>query len=258
MAGGQVYGQYLISSLETYNAVTVHKQEVYRQAAAQIPNFDQTNPEHQRTMQMTMHKYSYDVGIYTLGGESLLSRGRNHIAQVALTQSWDKLMFIDADAGWTWPQLKKILDSPHPITAGICPLKTYVPPNYDLSLNYLPFSEDEIYFDNALRTPDSTRKMAKAKGSDVFPVAFVGTAFLCINREVLQKLAETAPEYIYPNPHSGQPEVHWAFFDGGPIDDAYFSEDWAFCEAARKIGYDINIDSSVVITHTGNHTFQVK
>ena len=257
MAGGQVYGQYLLSMLDTYNSVTVEKQECYRQGMMRIPNFDQNNPEHQQFMQQFMHKNSFDLGVYTLGGESLLARGRNHIAQVCLTQGWDKLMFIDADAGWTWPQLRKILSSPHPLVAGICPLKTYVAPGFDLSLNYLPFAEDEIYFDNALRTPASTKKMAEAHKSDVVQVAFVGTAFLCIDRKVLQKMAETTPEYMYPNPHSGQPEVHWAFFDGGPISDRYFSEDWAFCEKARALGYDINIDTSVIISHTGNHTFRV-
>ncbi len=34
------------------------------------------------------------------------------------------------------------------------------------------------------------------------------------------------------------------------------SEDWGFCNLARECGFDIRIHADVIITHTGNHTFQ--
>ena len=194
-----------------------------------------------------------EIAMYTLANESLLPRGRNHIAQVALTQKWDKLFFIDADAGWTFDKFAKIAMSPYPINSGICPLKTY-----PISLNYLPFQEDEKYFNNARRTHESTKKLWAAHGSPSIPVAFVGTAFMCIDTQVLMKLTETVDSYRYPNPHSGEMEQHWDFFGASAVAGEYYSEDWGFCHRAREAGYDIRIDAEVIITHTGTRTYRVE
>lgn len=190
--------------------------------------------------------------LYTLSQESLLPRGRNHIAQVAMRDKYNKLFFIDADSGWFPEQFMAIVSSPFPIVAGCVPLKTY-----PIVLNYLPFKEDEKFFVNALRTPEATKKMRDAYGMAEVPVAFTGTAFLCIDTGVLEKMSETMQTYQYPNPFNGQQETHYDFFGGGPMKGTYYSEDWAFCQKARDIGYDIKVNLDVMINHTGNHVFQV-
>lgn len=249
--GGQATTQYLLSMLETYNSTAQHRQAVARQFVSQVPGFNQAQPDHARALQDALIKHSYDIGLYTLAGESLLQRGRNHIAQVAISQAWDKLMFIDADAGWTWPQLETILKSPHPITAGLCPLKMY-----PISLNYLPFQEDELHFEGGIRTLESTKALAKAKGSPIFEVPFVGTAFLCIDTKVFREMAETCDHYIYPDPHTGEPQSHWDFFKVESVNNTFLSEDWSFCHRARQMGYKVYVNSDVIISHTGNHTFK--
>ena len=196
-------------------------------------------------------KHGVHPVLYTLSQESLLPRGRNHIAQVAMKDKYDKLFFIDADSGWSPEQFMQIVMSPFPIVAGCVPLKTY-----PIVLNYLPFKEDEKYFTNALRTPGATRKMREAYGKAEIPVAFTGTAFLCIDRGVLDKLSETENTYQYPNPFNGQQETHWDFFGGGPMHGTYYSEDWAFCKKAREAGYDVRVNMDVIINHVGTHVFQ--
>jgi hypothetical protein len=190
--------------------------------------------------------------LYTLAQESLLPRGRNHIAQVCMREKYDKLFFIDADSGWFPEQFMHIVSSPFPIVAGCVPLKTY-----PIVLNYLPFREDEKYFINGLRTPEATRKMREGYGKAEIPVAFTGTAFLCIDVSVLHKLSEKEQTYQYPNPSNGQQETHWDFFGGGPMSGTYYSEDWAFCKKAREAGYDVRINADIMINHVGNHVFQV-
>lgn len=190
--------------------------------------------------------------VYTMAQESLLPRGRNHIAQVCMREKFDKLFFIDADSGWAPEHFLQICMSPFPIVAGTVPLKTY-----PIVLNYLPFKEDEKYFTNALRTMEGTRKMREDKGMAEIPVAFVGTAFLCIDSTVLYKLSETEETYQYPNPSDGQLATHWDFFGGGPMKGTYYSEDWAFCNKARAAGFDVRINADVAINHVGNHVYQV-
>lgn len=189
--------------------------------------------------------------LYTLSQESLLARGRNHIAQVAIKEKYDKLFFIDADSGWTEQQFLTICYSPFPIVAGLVPLKTF-----PIVFNYLPFKDDEQYFTNAMRTPESTRRMREAKGMSEIPVAYVGTAFLCIDKQVLNKLTETEDTYQYPNPFNGQQETHWNFFSEGPMHGQYLSEDWSFCEKARQAGYDIRANFDVQINHVGRYVYR--
>ncbi len=191
------------------------------------------------------------IGTYTLTHEALVSRGRNHCAQVAISQGWDKLFFIDADAGWTPQQFMAVATSPHEITAGTCPLKTY-----PISLNYLPFQDDEHYYKDNIRSVESLLAMRNGYKQSLLKVPFVGTAFMCITTATLKKLSEFVDPYQYPNPLTGQNETHWDFFQTKPIKKTYMSEDWGFCNLAREHGIDVYIQSDVIITHTGNHTFK--
>lgn len=190
------------------------------------------------------------VGLYTLTHEALVSRGRNHLAQAALMGGWDKLMFIDSDAGWTPDQFLVTALQQEMIVAGTCPLKTY-----PISMNYLPFKNDEHYYKDAIRSVESLRAMRAGHGKALIKVPFVGTAFMCIDTKVFQKLSETCEPYQYPNPTTGQLETHWDFFKTKPVKKMYMSEDWGFCNAAREAGFDVHINADVIITHTGNHTF---
>lgn len=218
---------------------------------SQIPNFNNQDNEHLKALNENLAHHAIDIGVYTLAGESLLQRGRNHIAQAFLMGGWDKLFFIDADAGWTWEQFHKIVTNPNPFVAGVCPLKVF-----PISLNFLPFREDEKYFTNAVRSHESMMKLKEGHGTSLVKVPFVGTAFMCLTREVFMKLAETSDHYIYPNPSTGMPESHWDFFKVEAISDTYLSEDWSICHKARAAGFDVYIDTDVCIQHTGNHTFR--
>lgn len=193
----------------------------------------------------------FDIGLYTLTHEALISRGRNHCAQVALKGNWDKLFFIDADAGWSFEQFMAVATSPHDVTAGTCPLKTY-----PISLNYLPFKDDEHFYKDAVRSIESLRAMRAGHKDPLIKVPFVGTAFMAITTKALRKLTEVVEPYQYPNPTNGQNETHWDLFPTKPIKKMYMSEDWGFCNLARENGIDVYIHADVCITHTGSHTFR--
>lgn len=202
----------------------------------------------------------YDMGIVTLSNESLLGRGRNHLAQLCLMQGWDKLLFIDADCGFTWEDVKALVDSPSPIVGGACPLKVYVPDEFGNTiapLNYKALDEDVKYHTPgqpaSIRAMDEMRK-AYGGGPEI-PVKYLGTAFLCIHRSVLLKLTETADHYGYPNSGTGFNETHWDFFKCEAIAGQYMSEDWGFCHMAREAGYQIMLNTNIVVNHTGSHTF---
>jgi GT2 family glycosyltransferase len=249
--GGQVTTQYLLSFLSTFQEVIKHKQATAQKIVENSPGFDPKNPEHQTQLNQAIQQNTIDVNLYTMAGESLIQRGRNHIAQVALSGGYDKLLFIDADAGFTPDQFFRIVTSPHPLISGLCPLKIY-----PISLNYLPYDDDEEFFTEGIRSIEGTKKLAEKYKSNLVKVPFVGTAFMCISREVLMKLAESCDHYYYPNPANGESQSHWDLFKVESIEGTFLSEDWAFCHRARQAGYNVLIDTDVIITHTGNHTFR--
>lgn len=201
----------------------------------------------------------YDIGLICLGNESLLGRGRNHLAQIALTGGWDKLFFIDADAGWAWQDAKALIDSKSLVIGGSCPLKIYVPNSAGQSvppLNWKPLERDVGLFDPSKPvTVEGLEKLKAKYNATEVPVKFLGTAFLCIDRRALLKICETADHYGYPSSSTGQTETHWDFFKTSAIDNQYMSEDWGFCHQARQHGMEIMLNTDVIISHTGNHTF---
>ncbi len=226
-AGGLITLQYFLSMLQTVNRLSVNRREGERQI---------------------------DVGIYTLGNESLVSRGRDHIAAVALYQKWDKLFFIDADAGWSFEQFYAIAASDKPLIAGVCPLKVY-----PISMNYLPLPDDEHHYKENVRSLESLQKMRLGHGTSEINIGFVGTAFMCIDvARVLLPLSEIAAPFKYPNPATGKNRTQWQFFPTVPIKGEATSEDWGFVHLARKVGIEPFINADVVITHTGTHTFSVE
>lgn len=225
-AGGLITLQYFLSMMQTVNRLSVNRKEGER---------------------------LIDIGIYTLGNESLISRGRDHIAAVALYQKWDKLFFIDADAGWTFEQFYAVATSEQPLVAGVCPLKIY-----PISMNYLPKEEDEHHYKENVRSLESLVKMRNGHGKAEINIGFVGTAFMCIDvAKVLLPLSEIAAPFKYPNPETGKNRTQWQFFPTTPIGGEATSEDWGFIHLARKVGIEPYINADVVITHTGTHTFSV-
>ena len=274
---GQVYAHFWLSTVDCLKQSMAYNSEVYRKLdqemaskiIQQIPGFDVAKPEHQklladsrnlpqntREFERAYRAESIELNFYSIGGESLLGRARNHVAQIALTEGFDKVLFIDCDEGFTWNDVVTLVKAPYPIAGGVVPLKAFFQPgSFETSLNFLPFNEDEMFFDDSIRTLKSTLRMARAKKSKWLKVAFTGTGFLCIDTSVFAKLAETSAEYLYPNPRTGMPELHWSFFDGGPINNSYLSEDWSLCERARAAGYDIMINADVRAVHVGPHVF---
>jgi hypothetical protein len=199
-------------------------------------------------------KRQIDLGLYTLGHESLISRGRDHCAAISMYQKWDKLFFIDSDQGWTYDNFEKIIESDKPIIAGVTPLKTL-----PIALNFLPKEDDETYFKDRMRSYESLLAMREGHGQAEINVGYVGTGFMCIDvAKVLMPLSEHADAFRYPNPATGQLITHWQFFKTQPINKRCLSEDWGFLNFARKHGIEPWINADVCVTHTGALTFDAR
>ena len=250
---GQASVQYMLSLLEIFQKVMKMKHQIFIRNNLRVGRDNGVlKPEQLEQLKQLEGQplIDFEIGLYTLSNESLLTRGRNHIAAVAIRNGWDRLFFIDADAKFSFDQFFSVVTAPHDFVAGACPLKCF-----PISLNYLPFQSDEHYYKDRIRSVDSFLRMRDGHKKQYIPVPFIGTAFMCLSRKVLLAMAEHAEEYQYPNPATGHLHTHWNIFAAKPVHGKFMSEDWYACESARNLGYEVMMDTNVIISHVGNHVF---
>lgn len=249
--GGKVSSQYLGSLLDTYQNLMGIKKNVFirdnLRIGKQQGGLSPSQAELLGKLE-ALNMIDIEIGLYTLSQESLLCRGRNHIAAVAIRGGWDKLFFIDADAKWNFDQFMRVAMQNEDFVAGACPVKVL-----PISLNYLPFKDDIKYHTDNARSVDSMLRTREGHGENpMFPVSNIGTAFMCLSRKVLLKCAEDAAEYLYPNPQTGHLHTHWNMFDTRVCEGKFMSEDWSMCDRARKLGFNVMLNSDVIISHVGD------
>src|SRR5258707_15025509 len=70
-----------------------------------------------------LNRGGIEFGFFALANESLISRGRNRCASIALDGGFDKMIFIDADVGWKWSDLHALIRSDKLVIGGTYPVK---------------------------------------------------------------------------------------------------------------------------------------
>lgn len=191
---------------------------------------------------MAFHELGIGWNIVTTRNESLVQRARNTICAHFLASSADRLIFIDADIGFTADQVLRLLAHDRDVVAGMYRKKNLE--RVDFAVNWLP----------GLTSPRDPETGA-------IQAAAVATGFLAIKRGVLEAMAAGFPQLQYAlSPSDGQPgpwrdHCH-AFFDCwiDPATRAYLSEDYAFCARWRAMGGEVWADPGLILEHNGTVT----
>lgn len=164
-------------------------------------------------------------------GDAAIGRKRNYQSWRMLTQSKaEYLFFIDSDIIFQPWHLDRIVAHGLPICGG-------------------------VYFKKrAILDPVIERKMGEEDPvTKLMKVGSCGTGFMCIRRDVLEKMIEKFPDIAYMG--DPDPEKRWDFFPFGAVKNSYRSEDWYFCDRARECGFDVHVDCSVQLGHVGKMVF---
>lgn len=232
MSGGQAYSAYFSSLLsETFN----HPDRLAEQE-------------------------KYQFAWHHLDGYSGLGKDRSIQASYALRHGFDKVLFIDADQSWKWPQIKALLDSSNAIVGGVIALK-----EYPLQLNFTPRLDDSPLFQEQTG-PDKIDTVVGVKGliklkekyqSSEVRVQLIGTGMLCIDVKVLDKMTEYCDMFFFTDRLSAEcKDVKcWNFFPTGVVNEKYYGEDGGFCLMAQRAGFEPYVNIDVLIPHIGKHTF---
>jgi hypothetical protein len=187
------------------------------------------------------NKLGLNFTVDTMVNESLIPRGRNSLVAkfLAFEPKSTHLMFVDADIGFEPEEIIKLLLANKDVSGGLYPKKA-LPIQY--VVNKIPNSEKD------------------PNNPNLVEVANLGTGFMLIKREVIEKIIMARPDLHYADAiglDSKYDAYKYALFDTS-IDEVtreYLSEDYHFCKLWRSMGGKIWADLTIRLDHTGYYKF---
>lgn len=183
----------------------------------------------------------YPISISIRDGDALIERARSKVASDFLRSDYDILFFIDEDVVFEPIDVIKICKLMHE--------------NEDISICGAAYPKKGIPSHFAIKTLEENNKypFGKDKGC-VFEVGYLSTGFMGIKKKVFQELSQTLP-LVHKNDLK-----YWTFFQPynkeiEKDDWIELSEDWAFVERAKSIGFKIWCDSTTILKHIGRYEY---
>ena len=204
----------------------------------------------------------HNLRIETLPSESLIPRGRNRFVTTFLENkefNGSHLLFIDADIGFTFENIKRIIEFDKEVTTCTYPVKGFyweqllrrIKENKDMDVQTM---RDYLLQFNVNLYPNTLIKNGFAR------VRESATGFMMIRREVFITLMNKFPNLKYtPDARTGieGSEFAYNFFPVGCYKEKdgvirYLSEDYYFCRLWEECGGEVWTDLSTPITHLGS------
>ena len=219
--------------------------------------------------QKVCSEFELQTEFFFLFNESLITRARNYCVDEFMRSDYTHLMFIDADIGF----------NPHDVLA----LAAIADPESDKDIVCGPYPKKVISWEKIKRAVDkgfadeNPQRLENYVGDYVFnpadgsseialnePVEVLegGTGFMMIQRKAFEKYEAAYPEFKYLPDHvrsanfDGTREI-MAYFDCVICPDSkrYLSEDYMFCQWARKAGIKVWMAPWMRLSHTGSYQF---
>lgn len=191
-------------------------------------------------LQQECHRRGMELGLHTVRNESLIPRGRNRVLHDFLAGTATHLVFIDADIGFTGRDVLRLVAQaqarPSSIVGG-----TYAKKNQDrYDPAFVPMPHGVEVDDRHL-----VEVMCLAGG------------FVCISRDIAQRLAGAYRDLWYRDGNSGEQHVLDLFATYiDPTTRQYWSEDYAICLRWREIGGTCLLDPFILLSHNGTTSFE--
>jgi len=187
--------------------------------------------------------------------ESLVTRARDSLARDFMQTGCTHLMFIDADIGFRPEDILKMAESDKDIIAGLYPRKEIDWGMVAAAVRRgVPDGELHLHTGALVVNTWAGEQPIEAlhPGDDPVEVESVGTGFMLIKREVLEVVAGGVATYL-----NGRDAAlyHQFFTTSINSDGILLSEDFYFCELARRYGFKVWVAPWAQLTHTGAYRF---
>jgi hypothetical protein len=167
-------------------------------------------------------------------GGSVVTSARSKVANLFLESDCDRLFWIDSDIVWTADDFLTILALSTELE---CVGATY--PTKEMPPKFM------------INVLDKTAEM-ETNDHGCFEVKGFGLGFTCVQRKVMEQLAEKSPKLIFPGSHDPIPHMFREDADNG----AFRGEDMAFFADVRALGYKVNLYPHINLGHVGPHVFR--
>lgn len=201
----------------------------------------------------------FDLELMLLGGDSLISRARAHLAAQFLDRPRaTHLLFVDADITFEPEVMLRLLRADKDFVAAFYPLKMVdwaAIPRRAVAGETLE-QAGLSYVGTLLDPPE------RVTDGDFSTARYAGTGFQLIKRTVFERLIAAHPELRFRAVHTASNTAPTgdnlcALFDCliDPETGVYLSEDYAFCRRWRALGGDIWLDLKSELTHVGPQAF---
>ena len=205
----------------------------------------------------------------SMGNESLITRARNTIVSMMLDQQdfiATHLLFIDADIGFSWKNIERLICADKDVVCGIYPRKHIHLEKIKNILNEDPnISLDELEA-KSLGYNINLDNPSNVKGENgYFKVNEAATGMMLVKREVLTTMFKNFPERKYEtdqivNGLHYRSDNCYDLFAVGPYMTAgqkrYLSEDYYFSRLWQECGGEIWADLAMPLTHFGNRAYK--
>jgi hypothetical protein len=194
--------------------------------------------------------------------DSLISRARNMLtAKFMADPQFTHLMFIDSDISFNYEALIKLLWHDKDVVAGAYPIKEL---NWekisDLVRKDVPGKEAEKRSSRFAFSPIKPGQERVEISKGAISAYDLGTGFMMIKRETIEKLIEAHPElkYIDDTGSLTEKEKEYTYNFFNPYIDSdgrYLSEDYAFCRYVQESGGKTWLDPSIDLMHMGRYRY---
>ena len=217
------------------------------------------------------NKYDIQFTVSTLANESLITRGRNTLVSFFMEHpDATHLFFIDADIEFDPNDLLRMVAYDRPITVGAYPKKAI---NWQSIIEAARRNEEEttetieghssnyvVNFEFVTDEDGNPQNQIQIR-DNLIKLKDAGTGFMCIQRDVIQKMFDAHPELKYANDINvdAKFEKHmYALFDTmiDPESRRYLSEDYTFCRLWQQMGGEVYLDPRTALNHVGHYTFR--
>lgn len=217
------------------------------------------------------NKYDIKYTISTLANESLITRGRNTLVSFFMeNKDATHLFFIDADIEFQPEDLLRMVAYDKPIVVGAYPKKAINWHSIVQAARTMPdetpdtiegHSSNYVVNFDFLKDETGNRTPQVQIVDNLVRLKDAGTGFMCIKKEVIQKMFDAHPDFKYVNDinvdNKFEPYMY-ALFDTmiDPESRRYLSEDYMFCRLWQQMGGDVYLDPRTALNHVGHYTFR--
>jgi hypothetical protein len=230
-------------------------------------------PYFRSMMRLTMlcNKYDIPYTISTLANESLITRGRNTLVSFFMENpKATHLFFIDADIEFNPEDLLRMVAYDKPVIVGAYPKKAVNWESIMTAARTIPEETSDTIEGHSSNYVVNFEFLTDENGNRLPQVQIVdnlvklkdaGTGFMCIKKEVIQKMFDAMPELSYKNDINVDNKFEpfmYALFDAiiDPESRRYLSEDYTFCRRWQNMGGEVYLDPRTALNHVGHYTFR--